>query len=72
MAINLTCGRCGREFAASAQSARWLCDDCDGTTARRAAEEARWAGLTADQKADELRRLLLAHMRESQWDGRIG
>jgi hypothetical protein len=71
MAILKTCS-CGATFGTSASSAKWKCDDCDGTIARKRAEEERWSSLTADQKADELRRRVEALEQRSHWDGRIG
>ncbi len=59
-------------FTHSASDSQYLCHKCDGTEALEQAEEVRWASLSADQKADELRKRIIALEQHSQWDGRIG
>lgn len=72
MAINLTCGKCGKNFTVSACSYKWLCNECDGTNEAKRKEAERWAALTSGQKCDELLKRVIALEQSSGWDGRIG
>ncbi len=67
MAINKSCATCNKEFITSAASGRYLCEDCDGTTARKKAEADRWAKLTPDEKCNELLARVEWLEQKSQW-----
>ena len=72
MAILSSCAGCGKLFGHMASDSRDLCEKCDGSAERAAAEEARWRGLSVDEKLNELRQGLKNLTNYHKWDGRIG
>lgn len=70
--MNYTCIGCHKDFIGSAAYPKSYCPECDGTNALLRKEAERWAGLTPDQKCDELKKRLDEMHQRSQWDGRIG
>ena len=72
MAIISDCAQCGQSFWHSVSNPRHLCERCNGSIEKAAAEEARWCGLSVDEKLNELRQGLKNLTNYNRWDGRLG
>ncbi len=71
MALLSACVWCGQLTMHSASELP-QCDRCSGREEERAAEAARWAGLSLEQKVEELKTVVDGLRSASRWDGRIG
>ena len=55
MAIDWECWQCKTRVTGSSSRYGSLCNECDGTNARKRQEVERWASLSLEQKCDELK-----------------